>query len=65
MSTRGRIRLDSTKISVVVTCDDCPHWRAFQFTKLEAWQSAAAHEERVHPERKQARQALQWATTRR
>lgn len=65
MSTRGTIRLDATQISVVVTCEDCPHWSAFQFTRLEAWRSAAGHEERCHPGSKQAREALRYFATRR
>ncbi|MCC2032191.1 hypothetical protein [Microbacterium allomyrinae] len=50
----SRIRLDATKISVVVTCTDCPHWSAFRFTKRDAWQAARAHEKRAHPGATQA-----------
>jgi len=52
------IKLDCTRVSVVVICSECAHWSAFAFTKLEGWKSAAAHEERSHPESEQARQAL-------
>lgn len=51
------IRLDSTKISVVVKCTLCPFWSAFADTKDEGWGIGAAHEERAHPELEQARHA--------
>ncbi len=49
--------LDFTQISVVVCCRACDHWRAFAFTRLEGWKSAAAHEERCHPGSHHARDA--------
>jgi hypothetical protein len=44
------IRLDCSTLSVVVTCDECPHWSAFQFTRREAEVSGMNHEEYVHPD---------------
>lgn len=61
---RASIRLDRSATSIVVTCADCPHWAAFQFDELAAWRSAAAHEERCHPERTRARNSLLLATRR-
>lgn len=52
------IYLDVTRSSVVVVCDECKVWQVMAFTKLEAWQRAAAHEERAHTEVTQARDAL-------
>ena len=51
------IRLDSTRVSVVVTCTLCPWWSAFAFTKEEGWAAAGTHEEQVHPDLQQARNA--------
>lgn len=61
---RGPITIDSTQVSSVVCCALCEHWRAFRFTKLEAWKTAAAHEERTHPELTQARVAYAKAKAR-
>lgn len=52
------IRLDCTQISIVIVCETCGIWHAFAFSKLEAWERAAAHEERAHPSATQARDAL-------
>ena len=52
------IYLDVTRYSVVVVCDVCKVWQVMAFTKLEAWNSAADHEARAHPECTQARDAL-------
>lgn len=52
------IFLDRTRLTVVVQCRDCPDWAALRFTTTEGWKAAAAHEERAHPERQQARHAL-------
>lgn len=62
--SRAVIFLDCTTVSVVIGCRECGHWRAFAFTKLEAWRTAAAHEERTHPHRHQARNALAMALKR-
>lgn len=51
------MRLDCTRVSVVVTCTLCPFWSAFADGKREGWETAARHEERVHPELEQARHA--------
>lgn len=51
------IRLDCTQISVVIVCETCGVWHAFAFTKLEAWERAAAHEKRAHPGLTQAQDA--------
>lgn len=53
------IFLDRTRVTVVVHCRDCPEWAALRFTTTEGWKAAAAHEERAHPEREQARNALE------
>ena len=66
MRQRGAIHLDPSRSSgILVVCDDCPHWWAFQFDTVAAWRSAANHEELCHPERVAARKALQMAMTRR
>lgn len=52
------IFLDRTAVAVVVQCRDCPEWAALRFTTTEAWKAGAAHEERAHPDRQQARNAL-------
>lgn len=52
------IELDSTRISTVVTCTDCPWWYGFADSKREGWQVGARHEQRAHPERDQARDAV-------
>lgn len=51
------IFLDRTAVTVVVYCRDC-EWASIRFTTTEAWKAGAAHEERAHPEREQARNAL-------
>lgn len=52
------IRLDCTQVSVVIVCETCGIWHAFAFTKVEAWERAAAHEKRAHPGDTQAQNAL-------
>lgn len=53
------IELDSTKISTVVTCTNCPGiWFGYADSKRDGWRVGAAHEERAHPEIEQARHAL-------
>lgn len=52
------IRLDCTRVTIVIVCDECDFWRAMRFTKLDAWECAAAHEKRVHPGAVQAQNAL-------
>lgn len=52
------IYLDVTRESVVVVCETCEIWHVMRFTKLEAWEAAAAHEARAHPDITQARDAL-------
>lgn len=52
------IRLDFTQESVVIVCETCRVWHGFGFDKLEAWERAAAHEARTHPESEQARKAF-------
>jgi hypothetical protein len=51
------IQLDATPISVVVTCDECPYWHAFAWTRAEGWAAAARHEQIVHPGRVDAQRA--------
>lgn len=55
------IRLDFTQLSVVVKCDECPHWYGFAFDRLHGWRVAANHETNVHPESRQAEKALEKA----
>ncbi|GAA3948865.1 hypothetical protein [Microbacterium soli] len=52
------IYLDVTRESIVVGCDVCQVWYVMAFTKLEAWEAAAAHEKRTHPGSTQAQDAL-------
>lgn len=52
------IRLDcSTVTGIVIYCRECGHWSAFRFTKEQAWACAIAHEELVHPARREQRDA--------
>ncbi len=46
--TRSPIRLDCSPCSVVVVCDTHPWWRAFRWTKADAWDAACLHEELEH-----------------
>lgn len=54
------IRLDSTRISTVVTCTLCAgYWFGFADSRAEGWRVGARHEARAHGgESKQAREAL-------
>lgn len=52
------IKLDSTKISTVVTCTRCPWWHGFADSRTEGWRVGGRHELRAHPEQAQARDAL-------
>lgn len=52
------IYLDVTRESIVVVCQECGIWHVMAFTKLEAWERAAAHEKRAHPGITQAQDAL-------
>lgn len=42
------IRHDSTDISTVTTCSECPYWASFSFTRDEAEERAARHRTDVH-----------------
>lgn len=53
-----RIKLDSTRISVVVTCTGCPWWHGFALDKIEGWTVGSRHQQRQHPETQQAEQNL-------
>jgi hypothetical protein len=53
------IKLDSTRISTVVKCSECPWWSAFADNKTEGWKVGARHEATTHPGTNQARNALQ------
>jgi len=55
------ISLDYTQLSVVVICTDCPHWYGFGFDRLHGWRVGADHEDRVHPGREGAADALRKA----
>ena len=52
------IKLDSTKVSTVVTCTECPYWYAFAFSRKEGWERGRGHEKRAHPGSTQATTAL-------
>lgn len=51
--------------TVVVRCQECPHWFAFANDRVQAWEVARAHEKSVHRGEKQALRALNSAKTRR
>lgn len=59
------IRLDSTQISVVVLCSECPWWYGFAFTRDQGWQVGNGHLTTAHPGDEQARNALRKRATRR
>lgn len=50
------IRLDYTAESVVAVCSSCG-WRTLTFDRSSAWRSARRHEQRAHPESRQATKA--------
>lgn len=52
------IKLDCTRISVVVRCTDCPPWYGFALDRIEGWQVGARHQERAHGDATQALEAL-------
>ena len=54
----ARVRLDSTRISVVVTCTSCPWWYGFALDKIEGWGVGARHQRMHHPTVQQAEQNL-------
>lgn len=51
------IRLDSTKISTVVKCSQCPWFSQLADSKAQGWAMGARHEATVHTDQKQARAA--------
>ena len=55
--SKSLIRLDVSSTGVVIYCAICAHWAAFRFTKTAAWDAACAHEELVHPDRREQRDA--------
>ena len=57
------IRYDRTQFAVTVYCD-CG-WQDLSLTQESAWRIAADHEERVHPHRRQVREAARMRETRR
>ncbi len=59
------LKLDRSCSGIVVTCDQCDYWSAFQFEEERAWASAVDHAERVHPGDFQAHKAAHIAATRR
>lgn len=51
------IRLDpSPSKTVVIVCDECPHWSAIRFGMNEAHEAAIHHEKMYHPGILKARQ---------
>lgn len=60
------IQQDRSPVSVVTSCTDCPHWRAFSFDLEEARRRAANHLIIVHDiEPARAHEAIRKAATRR
>lgn len=53
-----RLSLDVGASGIVVVCADCPFWRAFRFTRKDAWLAGRDHEMRAHPGATQATTAL-------
>lgn len=51
------IRVDSTKISSVVKCSQCPWWSGFADSRSQGWAVGARHEARAHAGSDQARKA--------
>ena len=54
----SKIKLDSTQISVVVTCTACSWWFGFALDKIEGWTVGARHQQRHHGSNQQAAQNL-------
>lgn len=53
------IKLDISPCSVVVVCDECPHWQAFAgSTRADGRKVAANHERITHPDSFQWRDAV-------
>lgn len=50
------IKYDRSRWAVVVVCTDCG-WQDLGVTQQAAWSLAADHEQRVHPESRQVREA--------
>lgn len=51
----ARIRVDYTEeTGAAISCRDCPHWHAWRWTRVEAWEAAREHERRSHPGARQA-----------
>jgi len=42
------IRFDPSWNSVVIICDQCPHWRAVRLDQLAAYRAGEAHAMDVH-----------------
>lgn len=61
------IKLDaSPSRTVVIVCDECPHWSALRFGMDEAHTCAVNHEKDHHTDSKQAREAARkWRRARR
>jgi hypothetical protein len=49
--------VDTSTLSTVVRCTQCPYWHAFTWTRGEGWDAAARHEALVHPDVFTARDA--------
>jgi hypothetical protein len=58
------IKLDSTQISTVVLCTECPWWRGFADTRTEGWKVGARHEQGAHGRMGNAGDAVNAAGTR-
>jgi hypothetical protein len=42
------LRYDRSWNSVVIVCDQCPHWSAVRLTMIDAYTAGEAHEVSVH-----------------
>lgn len=58
----AKIKIDCSDASVVLVCLTCAGaWRAFAWTRAEAYDRAVAHEQRTHPGTNEAQDArAQW-----
>lgn len=42
------MKYDRSPVTVVISCTECPHWRAIRFDQWEAYLSGESHAIRVH-----------------
>lgn len=63
----AKIKIDCSDSSVVLVCESCSGtWRAFAWTREDAYKRAIAHEQNVHPGEESTRAAYdEWQARRR